>query len=121
MKTIKKLEKEIEERLELLGKQHTISCKLKFAEQVKPNKGWLKEMIKEEKDYALIEAKDDFVYCELKAILTEKNDIIKLIEEEIIQLKIKKKGMGRGTLLKYNKSKISILEEILKKIKGDEE
>lgn len=67
--TEKQLEREIEERLNILGKEHSIKCQKDFNEGTKKNKGWLKEMLKEERSYAEIEAEDDWYYLVLKAKL----------------------------------------------------
>ena len=47
-----------------------------------------------------------------------KEEIIKVIEEEISILKRKKKGMGLGQLLHKIRIKIKVLKEIKNKLKG---
>jgi len=93
-KTEKKLEREIEERLNILGKEHSIKCQKDFNEGTKKNKGWLKEMLKEERSYAEIEAEDDWYYLTLKAKLEgykkakeEFNKKVKKLKNRLMKIK----------------------------------
>lgn len=125
---IKELEKEIEERLNLLKEKHTIQCKLNFNEG-KATKQWLKEMIKDAQHYAEMEEDCKLINLKsnLKLLKEVQKEVIEKIEEVIklyknpdnskeqIKIESKDKDFWDGVNLAFQNF-VKTLQELIKSL-----